>query len=69
MSWDVAFHIGDLLVQGAIAVAVIPVAMRVLAVLKDFPPHRHEGNGVIRYPAGFEPGRTERLYDWKGSAE
>lgn len=61
MSWDILFHFGDLFVQGAIALAVIPVALRVMAVLKDFPPHRHEANGVIRYPAGFEPGRTEKL--------
>jgi hypothetical protein len=61
MRWDILFHVGDLVVQCSIAWAVIPVAMRVMAVLKDFPPHRHEANGTVRYPYGFEPGRTEKL--------
>ncbi|MGH9687741.1 MAG: hypothetical protein ACRD5K_11685 [Candidatus Acidiferrales bacterium] len=61
MKWDILFHVGDLVLQALVAWAVIPVAMRVMAVLKDFPPHRHEANGMIRYPSGFEPGRTERL--------
>lgn len=61
MNWDVVFHVGDLMVQCVIAWAVVPVAMRIMAVLKDFPPHRHEANGTVRYPRGFEPGRTEKL--------
>lgn len=61
MSWEPIFHVGDLLIQAAIALAVIPVALRVNAVLKDFPPHRHEANGIVRYPQGFAPGRTEKI--------
>lgn len=33
---------------------------RIIDVLADFPPHRHE-NGLILFPKGFSPGEVKRV--------
>jgi len=60
VSYDSLFHCADLLVQSAVAIAVIPAALKVSRVMKYFPPHRHT-NGNIEYSPDFEPGKMETL--------
>ena len=57
----------ELIIQGSELVAFIiavwkavRVANRILDVLKDFPPHRHVGLGII-YPEGYTPPPIEKL--------
>ena len=60
MSYDLSFHIAELLVIGGAAWRVIIAANRVATVLKDFPPHRHV-NGHVVYPDGYEPTPVQKL--------
>lgn len=60
MSADTLFHIADLAIQGIVALAVIPIALRLKEVLKYYPPHRHI-NGNVEYAPGFDPGKKEKL--------
>lgn len=60
MSFDLTFHVAELLVIGAAAWRVIVAANRVSSLLKDFPPHRHV-NGSVIYPDGYQPTPVQRL--------
>ena len=60
MNVDFTFHIAELLVLLGVAWRVVSVANRVMSVLRDFPPHRHD-NGNVIYPHGFEPTKVRRL--------
>lgn len=60
IGWDGIFHVGDFVILAGVAWRVLRVANRIMDVMKYFPPHRHS-NGTIEYPAGFEPGHSEKL--------
>lgn len=64
-SGEVLFHIADLAslvcLLGGILYHVVKVSNRVMSVLQDFPPHRHE-NGSIIFPKGFEPTEKQTLF-------
>ena len=71
MNWpayEVYFH--------ALEVVLIVVGMAIPAwintvqlrrILRDFPPHRHNGDGSVTYPKGFEPSRTDPLFKTTGA--
>jgi hypothetical protein len=60
MNVDFTFHIAELIVLLGVAWRVVSVANRMMSVLRDFPPHRHD-NGNVIYPHGFEPTKVRRL--------
>jgi hypothetical protein len=50
---------GDSVVLIVVAARVMHVANRIMSVLKDFPPHRHEGK-MILFPNGYGPAAVQR---------
>jgi hypothetical protein len=60
MNVDFTFHIAELIVLLGVAWRVVAAANRLMSVLRDFPPHRHD-NGNVIYPHGFEPTKVRRL--------
>ncbi len=59
-SLETLAHIGDSIIILTMAGRVIHVANRILFLLKDFPPHRHEGR-LILFPNGYGPAAVQRL--------
>jgi hypothetical protein len=31
-------------------------------IMRDFPPHRHNNDGTVTYPKGYEPPREQPLF-------
>jgi hypothetical protein len=58
MSTDTLLHILEIFIIGA------PLwwgVIRLVSIMRDFPPHLHD-NGNIIYPKGYEPGKRVALY-------
>lgn len=60
MNWDHIYHISELLGLLTVLWKGNRAINRLIDVLKDFPPHRHE-NGLVIYPKDYEPGEVKRI--------
>jgi hypothetical protein len=63
MSTDTMLHLAEIVVLG------LPLwfgVIRFFFIFREYPPHVHESNGVIRYPSGYEPGVTQKLTNLGG---
>lgn len=60
---ELYFHAGEILafVLGA-AVPVWLGYIQLRRILRDYPPHRHNNDGSVTYPKGYEPPRSEQLF-------
>lgn len=55
------FHVTEIaILLFGVAAPITYGVIRLVAMLKDFPPHKHI-NGKILYPKGYEPGQVETL--------
>lgn len=62
MTWDLLHRLADAAELIGFLVLIWKgnrAINRILDVLEQFPPHRHE-NGLILFPKGFEPGMVQR---------
>lgn len=59
-SVDTKLHLLEIVILG------LPLwfgVIRFFFIVREYPPHVHEDGGNIRYPRGFEPGRTQRIFN------
>ena len=62
MNWDLTFHAVEIVVLlFGVAVPIVRSSSRVANVLRDYPPHKHHPGGIISYPPGYAPGKTEKI--------
>lgn len=54
MSQESWFHLGEMIVMIVFGSPCVWGILRIVSLLRDFPPHRHF-NGKIMYPKGYEP--------------
>lgn len=62
MTPELWFHAIEIFVMiFGLTIPMIWGIFRVLSLLKDFPPHRHQ-NGNVIYPSGYEPSVVQTLF-------